>query len=142
MPEGAPAPVVWIVNRQHWPRACLRAELLERGFEAIGFTGPAPALAALVHGLYPAPAVIVIELHRLRADAAELKALERTGVACVALAGAVEADCKPIRQLTWRVFLQRPFTIGKVADQVAALLNEKPAPNNPVWDSSTPLRPV
>jgi hypothetical protein len=24
-------PVVWVVSIEHWPRACLKAELIERG---------------------------------------------------------------------------------------------------------------
>ena len=30
-------PVVWIVDADHWPRAELRALLIERGYDAIGF---------------------------------------------------------------------------------------------------------
>ena len=30
-------PVVWIIDWEQWPRANLRALLLDRGFDAIGF---------------------------------------------------------------------------------------------------------
>jgi hypothetical protein len=30
-------PVVWIIDAEQWPRALLRAELIEAGYEAIGF---------------------------------------------------------------------------------------------------------
>ena len=28
---------IWIVGADHWPRALLRAELIERGYDATGF---------------------------------------------------------------------------------------------------------
>src|SRR5579872_5566744 len=31
------APVVWIIDTEHWPRAFLRAELIERGYDAVGY---------------------------------------------------------------------------------------------------------
>src|SRR5689334_9573424 len=47
LPADAPedAPVVWIVDAEHWPRAYLRAELIERGYDAVGFVGVREALA-------------------------------------------------------------------------------------------------
>ena len=45
-------PMIWIVERQQWPRALLRAELLERGYEIIGFTRVDEALSAFRHRLY------------------------------------------------------------------------------------------
>ena len=56
--ERAP---VWIVDSDHWPRAYLRAELIERGYDAEGFVGLADLLVRLA--LAPArPALVVIDL--------------------------------------------------------------------------------
>src|SRR5215471_17474158 len=38
-PSGVTGPdptVVWIIDAEQWPRALLRAELIERGFDAVG----------------------------------------------------------------------------------------------------------
>ena len=38
---------IWIISNQHWPRAFLRAELMERGYEVDSFEGMPQALSAL-----------------------------------------------------------------------------------------------
>ena len=30
-------PVIWIIDAEQWPRALLRAELIERGYDAVGY---------------------------------------------------------------------------------------------------------
>jgi hypothetical protein len=40
----------------------LRAELIERGYEVIGFAGVSEALGALRQGLYGRPMLIILEL--------------------------------------------------------------------------------
>ena len=54
------APVIWIVDAEHWPRAGLRAELIERGYDAIGFPTLRDAVLGLRH--IRRPALMVIDL--------------------------------------------------------------------------------
>jgi len=55
-------PVVWIIDSEQWPRACLRAELIERGYDAYGFITIGDALDALSQTASPKPESIVLEL--------------------------------------------------------------------------------
>ena len=59
---GEPPASVWIIDDQQWPRAALRAELLERGYEAVGFRRVLHALARLEEADVARPAVVVLEL--------------------------------------------------------------------------------
>jgi len=56
--EGAP-PVVWIVDVEQWPRAMLRAELIERGFDAAGYVTVRDAIDSLP---WRRSAAIVVDL--------------------------------------------------------------------------------
>lgn len=116
--EMASGPVVWIIDSQQWPRACLRAELMERGFEVIGFVSPAHALRAYRRGLYERPRNIILELFALDAVEDEIAAVSRLGIPTLVLGGAVELSRDFVRNLTWASVLRRPFSIGNVADTV------------------------
>jgi hypothetical protein len=115
-------PIVWIVNAQHWPRAYLRAELIERGLDAVGYEDLGDALAAL-HGPGAArPAVVVLELCDLSLTQDSLDALAEAEIPTILLGGAVELRSPLVRGFPWAATLQRPFTIGQAADLVAELL--------------------
>jgi hypothetical protein len=114
-------PVIWIIDSQQWPRAYLRAELIERGFEAIGFIELADALAALLHPAYVQPRLIILELRDQSIGRDELNILAGLGVPIMALGGTVELNAEWIKQFHWAAVLQRPFTIGQIADLVATL---------------------
>ena len=113
--------VVWIVDSQQWPRAYLRALLLERGFDAIGFVELAHALAALKTPHYPKPQVIVLELHAMSPTEEERNTLTRLRIPMIALAGAVELSEGWIKEVQWAALIQRPITIGQVADVIEKL---------------------
>jgi AmiR/NasT family two-component response regulator len=115
-------PVIWIIDNQQWPRAYLRAELIERGFEAVGFIELAHALAALHHPYYTKPCLIVLELRGLSHKHDELHALAQIAIPIIALGGAVELNAEWAKQFEWAAVLQRPFTIGNVADLVEELV--------------------
>lgn len=125
MHDKAPKPVIWIIDIQHWPRALLRAELIERGFEAVGYINLPHALAAFYHPLIEKPDIIVLEICDLVLKRHELEALIRIGVPVIAMGGAVELSQKLIHEFTWAVLIQRPFTIGTVADIVEELIHEQ-----------------
>ena len=40
-------PVLWVIDSEQWPRAYLRAELIERGYDAYGFMTVSDALDSL-----------------------------------------------------------------------------------------------
>src|SRR5438105_15757625 len=54
--------VIWIIDADHWPRALLRAELIERGYDAVGFVTDDDAVRVIPQRR---PDVIVVELRHL-----------------------------------------------------------------------------
>jgi hypothetical protein len=120
--KTATQPVIWIIDRQQWPRAYLRAELMERGFDAMGFIELPQAIAAINDSNNHKPRLIVLELHDLSFTQHELGTLAHTGIPTIALGGAVELNEEWVRNFKWAAVMRRPFTIGKVADLVEELL--------------------
>jgi hypothetical protein len=114
-------PMVWVIDAEHWPRACMRAELMERGFDVIGFEGMSQALSALHYGLYGRPFVMVIDLHHLTIQSNERDALARMAMPKIFLGGGVELNQTWVKEADWAEVLSRPFTIGQVADVVEGL---------------------
>jgi hypothetical protein len=117
---NATEPVVWIVDADHWPRAALRAELLERGYEAIGFEGAKDAVLALALGRAPRPACVIVDLAGQTTDLASLKAILALGAPAVGVGGALEWDGPAVATLGWAVRLRRPVTVGAIADAIEA----------------------
>ncbi len=114
-------PIVWIIDRHQWPRALLRAELIERGFDALGYEEIAEALAVLHHPRADPPQVIVLELREQDLHREILGPLAEAGVPIVILGGIKELNEPAIQEFAWAAVLKRPFTIGAVADQVEEL---------------------
>jgi hypothetical protein len=114
-------PMVWVIDAEHWPRACMRAELIERGFDVIGFEGMSQALSALHHDLYGRPFVMVIDLQHLTIQSNERDALARMTTPKILLGGSVELDEPWVKEADWAEVLKRPFTIGQAADAVEGL---------------------
>jgi hypothetical protein len=114
--------LVWIVDREQWPRACLRAELIERGHDAVGFETLPDALFALER--QPPPAVLVVDLTGQAAQARALPAFARRGCRLLIIAGAVEAAAA--RAAPPATLLARPVTLGEIADEVDRLLGPEP----------------
>ena len=103
-------PGVWVVDADHWPRAELRALLIERGYDVMGIETLADAvLRARLPGA-ALPAVIVVDLAAQDAGEALLAALFATHVPIIAIGGG------------WAAFLRRPVTLGDIADAVARTL--------------------
>jgi DNA-binding NtrC family response regulator len=110
--------VVWIIDRQQWPRALLRAELLERGYDAVGFEGVDEALNAFHFRLYARPQVMVLELRDLAEGEEKARALTGLGIPTILLAGAAEEHRAIPGERWWAALLRRPFTIGRVVEEV------------------------
>jgi len=113
---------VWIIDADQWPRACLRAELIERGFDAVGFVQAADALAALALRPRRPPALAIIDLHGQPLNREQLAPLLRGGFPVLAIGGAAEWGTESVLELPWAVSLRRPLTIGAIADEVGRLL--------------------
>jgi hypothetical protein len=113
-------PVVWIVGAEQWPRALLRAELLERGYEAIGFVALPHAVAALALGppACPRPRAVVVDLGGQTVTAAALGRLAASGAVLIAVGGAVELAAPAVAAFPWAATLRRPATLGDIAQAV------------------------
>jgi hypothetical protein len=119
--EGAHT-TVWILESDHWPRALLRAELLERGYDAIAFENAEQAReAALAHTVVWPPEVMLVDL--AHTDEGEVVAFAqlaaKRGVPLVALARAAGTTREPPGP--WTTLLHRPITLGQIADTIARL---------------------
>jgi FixJ family two-component response regulator len=117
--------IVWIIDSQHWPRAYLRAELIERGFEAIGYTHLSKAAAVLRLGSAVRPSAIVLELRDQYVEPRLLDELTGSGIPVILLKGASEVNEPIVRAYSWAAVMRRPFTIGSVADKVQEIVDRE-----------------
>lgn len=107
---------IWVIGAERGPRAALRAELMERGHDAVGFETLRDAvLAGRLPGA-PGPALVVIDLLGQTADDRLLDALFAIGAPVLAVGGATEAADPRLRSRPWARWLRRPTTIGTIAD--------------------------
>src|SRR5438067_9058933 len=83
-------PVVWVIDSEQWPRACLRAELIERGYDACGFIRINDALDALLQGTSPKPTVLILESRDQTMSDDAIRAIRDLGVPTILLAGNAE----------------------------------------------------
>lgn len=104
--------VVWIIDAEQWPRAMLRAELIERGFDAVGYVTVRDAIDALPER---GPDVIVVDLKGQPMPLVER--LPKIGVPVIAIGGVVELNELPEGE--W-IVMRRPVSIGEVTEKVAA----------------------
>jgi hypothetical protein len=110
-------PIIWIIDSRHWPRAYLRAELIERGLEAIGYKRLSEAVAVLRIKSVIRPAAIVLELHDQYIEPRLLDALTRSGIPVLLLKGTFGTN-EIVNAYSWAAVMRRPFTVGSVADKV------------------------
>jgi DNA-binding response OmpR family regulator len=103
--------VVWVINAEHWPRALLRGELIEHGFDAVGFETVGDAFDALL--LRP-PDIIVVDVHGQPVP--QTVNLLRMGVPVIVIAGELEIQDLP--DVDWAAVLRRPIAIGEIVDVV------------------------
>lgn len=79
----------------------LRAELIERGSEAVGYVTLAEALGVRSHPRMRKPRIIVVELCEQQARHHELHTLVRFGIPVVVLGGLVELSQESVRECEW-----------------------------------------
>jgi hypothetical protein len=117
-----PPPRVLLVMPDQWPRALLRAELRERGYDALGAPGLAAALAYPVSVPERGPVrLLLLDQTAVGADEGPLLArlVERHGhPAGVLLTRTGQAPTGG----GWTRVLRRPVTIAALADAVTSLL--------------------
>ena len=106
--------VVWIIDADQWPRAMLRAELIERGFDAVGYETVGDAIESML--LRP-PNVVVVDLR-----GQPMRLVERLldiGVPVLIVAGMPEITDLPER--AWAAVMRRPLSIGEIAERVVSV---------------------
>jgi len=104
--------VIWIIDAEQWPRALLRAELIERGFDAVGYITVRDAIESLP---MRAPDLIVVDLRGQPVP--QVERLRAIGVPMVIVAGVPEIN--EIANEGWTV-MRRPVSIGEIADEVSS----------------------
>lgn len=108
--------VVWVVNADHWPRAYLRAELIERGYDATGFVSVKDAVIKLMLPGSRPPTLLVVDLHGQAIDDKLRAVLLRERVPVLAIADAAHAETE--LSASFVDILRRPLTIGSIADAI------------------------
>ncbi len=113
------SPVIWIIDAEQWPRALLRAELIERGLDAAGYITVRDAIDALPERK---PDAIVVELRGQPMPLVER--LLDIGVPVVVIGGMPDINDLPDRE--WAAVMRRPVSLGEIADRVGALTTPAP----------------
>jgi DNA-binding NtrC family response regulator len=116
--------LIWIIDRQHWPRALLRAELIERGFDAEGFEEITDAFNALRKRGAVTPHVIVLELLEQDIKQDDLNNLTQTCIPLIILGGETELNEQILKTHDRIAVMKRPLTIGEVADRVGEITGD------------------
>lgn len=117
---------VWIIDSEQWPRACLRAELIERSYDAVGFVRTGQALLALRSRLRSSPDAIVLELRGQSVNDNVLDLLAGTNIPLVLLGGSVELSNPVVQNSKAAMILKRPITLGRIADVVQSTVSDLP----------------
>ena len=121
--EGGP--VVWVIDSDQWPRALLRAELIERGYDAIGFTSVAEAITRLALDRRRRPRLVLVALAGQELTRTGVALLSAGGVPVIGVAGEVQVASAP-EHLGLTALIRRPVSLGEIAEAV-----EQVAPRMP-----------
>jgi DNA-binding NtrC family response regulator len=118
-------PVIWIIDSEQWPRACLRAELIERGFDARGFVQLKDALDAFGNGQESRPDAVIVDLRDQRLTPEMVDMLRRLEMPIILLGGAAELNQPLIENHQWTTILKRPVSLGQIAELVQRVLQRR-----------------
>jgi len=126
-------PRVLVISGDQWPRAGIRAELREAGYDAIGALDVAAAFACPARDPSRGPVrLIVVEQDALSDDEARESLGRLTarfgGLPVVLLAHATRAQ--PAGH--WAAILRRPFSVGDVVAAVRRLVPLPPGQDIPL----------
>ena len=127
-----PRGTVWIVDQDHWPRACLRAELIERGYDAVGFERVADAAGVLAATGHQHPQLVIIDVTGHELSDPEAIVLQQTGALLLGIGHGTGTLAPALvgatAELPWAAFLRRPIALGMIADTVDTLLKNGRGP--------------
>jgi DNA-binding response OmpR family regulator len=113
--------VVWLVESDHWPRALLRAELIERGYDAIGFPSLDEAIVRLAVERERRPALVFLDLAGQPVSRGAVALLSAGGVPVLGLAAATDPS-SDLAGLGLTAVLRRPLSLGEIADAIERTL--------------------
>ena len=105
---------IWILDAEQWPRALLRAELIERGHDAAGYVTVEDASRAVRERFQD---LIIVELRGVSRD--EVAQLFQLGAPVMGIVSIPEPDW--LHQFGWAKLFRRPVSIGEIADACEAL---------------------
>ena len=111
-------PVLWVIDSEQWPRACLRAELIERGYDPFGFIAINDALDSVARGESPKPELIILELRGQDLSPRSIAAIRNLQIPTIALGGSAELNEPIIKEQGWEFVFKRPVSLGQIADVV------------------------
>ena len=118
-------PVLWVIDSEQWPRACLRAELIERGYDPYGFITISNALDSLSRGASPPPELIILESRGQDLSHHVVAAIRDLQIPTIVLGGSLELNEPLIKEQRWELVLKRPVSLGKIADAAQEIVSEK-----------------
>ncbi len=121
-------PLIWIVDCEHWPRSALRAELIERGYEAVGHVTLDEALSRLrAVPVEARPRAIVMDLRGQEINPGVLRELIQSSIPTIILGGMTELSDALIQEHRWAAVMKRPILLGEIADRIEKMV---PAPGH------------
>src|SRR5262252_7213350 len=85
-------PVLWVIDSEQWPRVCLRAELIERGYDPYGFISIVDAVGSLAEEASAKPELIVLELRGQNLTTESIEAIGSLQVPTIVLGGSPELN--------------------------------------------------
>ena len=113
-----------MIDSEQWPRACLRAELIERGYDPYGFVTIRSALESFSQGLAAKPRLIILELRGQNLTERIIDAIRDVRVPIIVLGGSIELNECLIQQNKWEVVLKRPISLGTIADVAQKIVSK------------------
>ena len=115
--------MVWIVDTEQWPRAALRAELIERGYDAAGYIQLGEVLALLRSPRsQDKPCAIILDLRGQEINEEVLQEMSQSKIPTIFLVGTPEVNDPAVRSFKAAAVLRRPVTLGEIADQLKEIL--------------------
>jgi len=114
---------IWIVGADHWPRALLRAELIERGYDATGFATLEDAVRRLMLPPARRPALLVLDRRDQVVDERTSSLLSRARVPILVVADIAHPGGETLAPVV--EILHRPVTMGSIADAVDRLIGPR-----------------
>ena len=111
-------PVIWVIDTEQWPRAYLRAELIERGYDAVGYLTVDDASETIATRF---PDVAVIDLRGVARR--EIELLFKAGVPVIAVVSHPEPEWR--NEFPWAAVLQRPVSIEDIVKKIEDVSSRK-----------------